>query len=252
MDNIIIITIVIFSVGILLCQIREREFDDCKWTIVKRFLGFISKERINEYFVNIVVAFLGVTIAILITDIHTVNENKKETIDYIETVLLEELYLKEAFLTEVMIGLNPSDYIQAIIETENVDGNDKSIEIESKYDVEKLFETIKIYPIVPIMSLDTFLTDSPYEQTISRGSLSALKSCRDSLTLQKIRMENADNIENMQRHLEYLVNDFYHIQKIVQIELEYQKGKISEEDVYNQIDKLYDELRENKDAIVIG
>ena len=252
MQLIIKITIIIFFVGVLLCQIRGMKFQNCKWTIVRKVLEFISQEKMNEYFVNIMVAFLGVTIAILITDIHTVGENKKETIDYIESVLLADLYLKEAFLTEVMIGLNPSSYIQSTIETENTVGNDISVEIESKYDVEKLFETIKIYPIVPIVSLDTFLSDSPYEQTISSECLRALYDCRDSLTMQKEKIENTDNIEEMQRYLKQMADDFYRAQKIVIIELNYQKGLINEENVYNQIDEIYNELGENEDAIVIG
>lgn len=49
-----------------------------------------------------------------------------------------------------------------------------------------------------------------------------------------------------------MLSDFSRACEIVEIELKYQNKEISEEDVYNEIDKLYDELRKNEDSIVIG
>ena len=70
--------------------------------------------------------------------------------------------------------------------------------------------------------------------------------------MQKTRLENAESIEEMQKHLEHMIIDFQNAFKIVEIELDYQKGNIREEEVYNQIDKLFEELRKNGDALVIG
>ena len=46
--------------------------------------------------------------------------------------------------------------------------------------------------------------------------------------------------------------DFERAYKVVEIELKYQNGEMNENHVYKEIDKLYDELRENKEAIVVS
>lgn len=61
------------------------------------------------------IAFLGVTAAIAFTNFNTAREEKIQTIDYLETVLLTELSTKGAFVTEAMIGMNPSSYFQVIM-----------------------------------------------------------------------------------------------------------------------------------------
>lgn len=247
-----IITIIIVIAGGILHFNRKGKFDNCKPKILKKFLEWIFETELNEYLVNIMIAFLGVTAAIAFTNFNTAREEKIQTIDYLETVLLTELSTKGAFVTEAMIEMNPSSYFQVIIEGEGITEDNTSVEIEQKFKPEDMFETMKIYPISPVLSLDILLTNSPYMHTISRYSYSALISCRSNFNLQKTRIENATSIEEMEKYLKYMADDFYFARKIVEIELEYQNGKISEEDVYNQIDKLFDELRGNEDAIVIG
>lgn len=111
---------------------------------------------------------------------------------------------------------------------------------------------MKIYPISPILSLEILLTDSPYKYTISRYTYSALIDCRMSFALQKTRIENATDIEKIENHLKAMPSNFSRVCEIIKIELRYQNKEINEDDVYSEIDKLYDELRKNEDSIVIG
>lgn len=247
-----VITIIVFFGGIFLTCIRGRVFGNCKTEIIKLLLERISGKNLNEYFVNTLIAFLGVTAAIAFTNCNTAMEEKKQTIKYLEEVLLTEFDTKGAFAAEAMLGLDPSAYLQVIIEGEGITEENTSVEIEQKFKPEDMFETMKIYPIEPVLSLDILLMNDPYMHTISRYTYSALISTRSSLALQKIRLENAENIEEMQKYLEHVVTEFHHACKIVEIELEYQKGNIKEEEVYNQIDRLFDELKKNEDVLVIG
>lgn len=247
-----VITIIVFLVGIFLTYIRGHKFDRWKSLNISKLLECITKKDFNEYLVNTMIAFLGVAAAIAFTNFNTTQEEKKQTIKYLEEVLLTEFDTKGTFAAEAMLELDPSAYLQVILEGEGITEENTSVEMEQKFKSEDLFETMKIYPLSPVLSLDILLTNAPYMHTISKYSYSALISTRSSLALQKIRLENTKSIEEMQKHLEHIVIDFQHACKIVEIELEYQKGNIKEEEVYNQIDKLFDELRENGDALVIG
>ena len=247
-----VITIIVFLVGAFLTYIRGREFGKWKPRNMKELLEWVWGKDLNEYFVNTTIAFLGVTLAVAFTNFNTTQKEKKQTIKYLDEVLFTEFDTKGDFVTEAMLGLDPSAYIQVIIEGEGITEENTSVEIEQKYEQEDLFETMKIYPLSPVLSLDILLTEGPYMHTISRYSYSALISIRSSLALQKTRLENAESIEEMQKHLEYMIIDFQNACKIVEIELDYQKGNIREEEVYNQIDKLFEELRKNGDALVIG
>ena len=246
------ITIMIFFLGIFLVCIRGREYSNCKSKIVKTILEWISRENLNEYLVNTMIAFLGVTAAILFTNFNTTQVEKKQTIKYLDDVLVNGVEIEGAFVTRAMFGLDPSAYIQVIIEGEGITEENTSVEIEQEFKPEDLFETMKVYPLSSALSLDILLNDAPYRHTISKYSYSALNSIRKSLALQKTRLENAESIEEMQKHLEHMIIDFQNTFMIVEIELDYQKGNISEEEVYNQIDKLFDELIENEDVLVIG
>lgn len=66
------------------------------------------------------------------------------------------------------------NHLNVKIETEGVDENEISVEIEQHFKQEEMFETLKVYPISSVMSLDILLTDSPYKYTISKYSYSAL------------------------------------------------------------------------------
>ena len=112
--------------------------------------------------------------------------------------------------------------------------------------------TMKIYPISPVLSLDMLLTDSPYKYTISRYSYSALIDCKMNFVVQKARIDHSGSIQEMAEHLLKMYYDFERAYKVVEIELKYQNGEMNENHVYKEIDKLYDELRENKEAIVVS
>lgn len=246
------ITIVVFLFGILLTCIRGRKFEKMESKNIRKLLGWISKNDINEYFVNTMIAFLGVTSAIAFTNFNTLKEEKNQTINYLEEVLLAELDTKGILATEAMLELNPNAYLHVTIGGEGITEENTSVENEQKFESEDIFQTVKRYPISPVLSLDMLLTNAPYMHTISEYTYSALISSRSSLALQKIRLEDAETIEEMQKHLEYMIIDFNHTRKVVEIELEYQKGNIKKDDVYNQIDKLFEELKENEDVLVIG
>lgn len=55
----------------------------------------------------------------------------------------------------------------------------------------------------------------------------------------------------MVKYLLKISIDFERAYKIIEIELKYQKNEINEDDVYNEIDNLYDKLRKNKDSVVV-
>ena len=56
----------------------------------------------------------------------------------------------------------------------------------------------------------------------------------------------------MAEHLSKMSYHFERAYKIIEIELRYQNHEISEDDVYEEIDRLYDELRKSEDSIVAG
>ena len=111
---------------------------------------------------------------------------------------------------------------------------------------------MKVYPISPVSSLDMLLMDSPYKYTISRHSYSALIDCRMNFIAQKAAIDNSRSIREMAEHLSKMSYHFERAYKIIEIELRYQNHEISEDDVYEEIDRLYDELRKSEDSIVAG
>lgn len=165
-----VITIIVFFVGILLICIRGQMFDELKYQNIRILLAWFSEKDINEYLVNTMIAFLGVTSAIVFTNFNTVQEEKKQTIKYLEDVLVKELDTKGTFATEAMLVLNPRAYLQATIEGEGITEENTSVEIEQKFKPEDMFETMKIYPLSPVLSLDILLTNAPYMHTISKYS----------------------------------------------------------------------------------
>lgn len=133
-----------------------------------------------------------------------------------------------------------------------VNGEDTLVEIEQPCSPKEMFDTMKDFPLSPVLSLDLLLNDSPYKYTISQYTYSALLDCRMSFIVQKSRIESSDSIEEMIKYLSNMSDTFSHACKIIEIELEYQNNKINEKDVYYKINKLYDELKEKGNSIVIG
>lgn len=249
---IIVITIIIFVLGALLCLVKGKNFENCRPKIVRKTLEFFSRSDLNGYFVNTMVAFLGITTAIAFSNFNTARQEQKWTTEFIEDVLLTEFDTKITLMREAISGMNNDPGQEARSDTKGPAGGEISINVEEPSDPEKLFDAMKIYPITPVSSLDMLLTDSPYKYTISRYSYSALTDCRMNFTVQKARIDNSDSIAEMTEHLWRMSCDFERAYKIALIELRYQKNEISEDDVYREIDKLYDELRENRDSIVAG
>lgn len=247
-----VITVIIFIIGVLLCFIKGRKFNNCKSNTLKKILGCFSNDDFNGYLVNTMVAFLGVTVAIAFANFNTAQQEKKQTINFLNDVVLTELDTKAAFVTTAMIGMDVDSFIKAQIEAEGIPEDEISVEIEQPFDPEDIFETTKVYPLSPVLSLDIVLNDSPYKDTISRYSYSALIDCRMNFIAQKTRIDNSDSIEEMVKHLSKMSVDFNRAYEIIQIELKYQNNEISEDDVYKEIDKLYDKLREYEDSMVIG
>ena len=87
-------TFFIFIIGILLCYIREKSFASCKITFLQKSLNFLSNKKYNEYFVNTMIAFLGVTVAIAFANLNTEQQEKAQTIEFLEDVLRTELGIK--------------------------------------------------------------------------------------------------------------------------------------------------------------
>ena len=183
------ITIVIFFIGILLCRIKAGKFNNCKSKVIKKIIRYFSDNELNGYLINTVVAFMGVTIAIVFANLNTAQHERKQTIGFLEDVLLTELDTKATFLTTAIIGMDVDSFINVIIEAEGIPDDEISVEVEKPFEPEKIFNTMKIYPISPVLSLEILLTDSPYKYTISRYTYSALIDCRMSFALQKARIE---------------------------------------------------------------
>lgn len=246
-----VITIIIFIIGVLLCIIKGRKFNNGKSNVLKKILGWFSNDNLNGYLVNTMVAFLGVTVAIAFANFNMAQQEKKQTTNFLKDVVLTELGTKSAFVTTAMVGMDVDSFLKVEIEAEGISEDEISVEIEQPFEPEEMFETLKVYPISPVLSLDILLTDSPYKYTISRYCYSALIDCRMNFINQQTRIVNSDSIEEMVEHLLNMSIDFERAYEIIQIELKYQNNEISEDDVYKEIDKLYDKLRENEDAIVI-
>ncbi len=245
-----VITIIIFILGTLLCFIKGKSFENCKTWILKKILAILSNRTFNDYLVNTMVAFLGITAAITFTNFNTVRQEERWTIEFLEDVLLTELDTKISLLNEAIAGMDRDFDIETDRKAEESDGGEISMDVGEPSDPEKLFETMKVYPISPVSSLDMLLNDSPYQYTISRYSYSALIDCRMNFTMQKARIDDSDSIQEMVAYLSKMSYDFKRARRIIEIELDYLSNKISEKDVYEQIDKIYDELRKNENSIV--
>jgi len=170
------ITIIVFIAGILLCCVKAGKFNNCKSKIVKKIVQYLSNNDLSGYLINTMVAFLGVTVAIAFANLNTTQQEKRQTINFLNDVVLAELDTKAAFVTNAMVGMDVDSFIKAEIEAEGIPEDEISIEIEQPFDPQKMFRTLKVYPISSVLSLDILLTDSPYKYTISRYSYSALIS----------------------------------------------------------------------------
>lgn len=246
---IIIIAFTIFCVGFLLCYLRIHTFSNLKSRFVIKILGFFSEKEYNTYLVNIIVAILGVTVSIFLVNYNTEKQEEKQTIEFLNEVVLTELDTKAALVVNALFVMDIDNHLKVEIE---VNGENSQVEIEQPCSPEEMFDTMKDFPLSPVLSLDLLLNDSPYKYTISRYTYSALLDCRMSFILQESRIDSSTNIEEMIKYLSNMSDTFNRACKIIEIELEYQKNKISEDDVYNEIDKLYDELKEKGNSIVIG
>ena len=248
----LVITIITFLIGAVLCLVKGKTFDHCRPEILRKLLRVLSNSELNGYLVKRVVAFLGITLAITFTNFNTVRQEQRWTVEFMEDVLLTEIDTKITLLNEAAAGMDTDSDSEIRIETEALDGGEISIDVKEPSDPQRLFETMKVYPISPVSSLDDILEDAPYKYTISRYSYSALIDCRMNFMAQKTRIDHAGSIEEMTEHLRKMLSDFERAHKIIEIELRYQNGRIGESEVKTEIKKLYDELRKNEEAIVVG
>lgn len=243
-----VITIIIFFVGLLLCCIKEKDFGNCKLTAIKKLLICLSNKRFNEYLVNTMIAFLGVTIAITFANINTKKQNEQQTIYFLEKILRLEIETKFRYIFESMGIMD----INSIISIEDSNGNILELEVnedEQKFKPEEAFRTMKIYSVYT-PSIDILLNQSPYNDTISAYTYNALSNYRANLNAQKIRIDNSSTIDEMVKHLSLVEIDLQNALNIIDIELEYQKKKISEDQVYYKIDELYKKLSEHENSLV--
>ena len=249
---ILVITVIIFVLGALICFAKGKKFEGCRPGALRKILEILSNHTFNGYLVSTMVGFLGITTAIAFSNYHTERQEQKWTVEFLEDVLLTELNTKITLMQEALSAMDMTPEAERRVETKRAKGGEISIDVEKPSDPEKLFEAMKIYPISPVLSLDMLLTDSPYKYTISRYSYSALIDCKMNFIVQKAGIDHSGSVEEMAGHLLKMSYDFERAYKIIEIELKYQKGEMKEEQVYREIDKLYDELRENEEAIVVG
>lgn len=248
----LVITIITFLIGAALCLVKGKTFDHCRPEIFRKLLRLFSNSELNGYLVNTMVAFLGITLAITFTNFNTVRQEQRWTVEFMEDVLLTEIDTKITLLEEAIAGMDTDPDSEVQTETEALDGGEISIDVREPSDPQRLFETMKVYPISPVSSLDDILEDAPYKYTISRYSYSALIDCRMNFAAQKTRIDHAGSIGEMTEHLRKMLSDFERAHKIIEIELQYQNRRIRENEVKTGIKKLYDELRKDEEAIVIG
>lgn len=243
------ITIIIFIIGILLCCVKAGKFKNCKSKIIKKIVQYLSNGNFNDYLINTIVAFLGVTVSIAFANFNTIQQEKEQTIEFLEEVVLTELDTKATLVVNALFVMDVDNHLKVEIK---VNGEDVPVEIEQPCSPEEMFDTMKDFPLSPVLSLDILLNDSPYKNTISRYTYSALLDCRMSFIVQKNRIDSSTSIEEMIKYLSNMSDTFSRACKIIEIELEYQNNKITEEDVQKKINKLYDELREKEGSIVIS
>lgn len=246
------ITIIIFFIGAMLCVIKKEQFDKIQFTILKKLFKNFWKDEFKAYLVNCIITFLGVMLAIVFTDINTIREEKEKTVNFLDKVLLRELSTKGAFVTETMIDMNPEAYLQVTIEGEGLSEENTTTVYDTKFTPDELFEMMKVFPVVPVTSLDLLLTDSPYKYTISEYAYNALISCKINFSTQISRIQNETEIAKMEQHLKILSYEFSIAQNIVELELAYQNNKISENELQYKIDQIFEELSTNENAMVVG
>ncbi len=209
----LIITMLLFVIGILLCLDVTQLYKKSSFRLRERILKSISKEKIIEFFCGIIVTILGVTISILLTNSDVKGQNKSQTIEFLNTVQTE-LSTKALFMEDMLHNLQNNNNSEAVL------------------------NTIKIVPISPILSMEVLLSDSPYNSTISSYCYSALLSGRFNFSIQQTRIQNSTDNEKIKIDLLFMINELERSCKIIDIELEYQKGQIDENEIYDKMDAI--------------
>lgn len=209
-----IITFFIFIIGVLLCFMEKESPKGNKYKSFKKIIEIITNEKLNNYLTGIMTTILGVTLAIIFTNNDVKNQEKVQTQEFLD-VVYTELDTKSEFITTMMDEIENDDI-----------------------DAEAIYSTMKIMPISPVLSLDVLLTDAPYTATVSSYSYSSLLSCRINFIMQQKRIEEHTDIGKVKLDLLIMSNELERACKIVEIELQYQEGKINKEEVGNKIDEI--------------
>ena len=100
----LIITILLFIIGILLCLDVTQLYNKDNFSLRERILKSISKEKTIEFFSGIIVTILGVTISILLTNSDVKSQDKSQTIEFLNTVQTE-LSTKALFIGDMLQNL---------------------------------------------------------------------------------------------------------------------------------------------------
>ena len=103
---IIVITVIIFVLGALLCFIKGKKIEGCRPKPLRKALEVLSNSSFNGYLVSTMVGFLGITTAIAFTNYHTEKQEQRWTIEFLEDVLLTELNTKRTLMQEALSGMD--------------------------------------------------------------------------------------------------------------------------------------------------
>lgn len=210
-----ILSIILFLIGFCLCSIKDKAFDNCKPNLWKKVLVFLANDKYNGYFVNIIIAILGVTCAILLTNYDTKKHEINQTVRLLDYLNHEISEKEQRINTEILRKIVDPEY-------------------------ESTNETLQyIQQILPITSIETILTVSPYEYTISSICYNALHECRTNINVLLNDMENLEKNDDIKYYLNLISYELEYVNGVVGFEIKYQNREISYDELYTEVNEFY-------------
>lgn len=213
---ILLITVIIFIIGLLLCFNKEKLFKKMGVKILNKYHSYDDtvKGRFNDYIMGIITTVLGVTLAIVFTNYDVGIQEKSQTIDILNAVYTE-LEIKSG-LMNTMGGM---------------------LEADESY-MENVSDMLQTKPLSNMLPLDVLLTNAPYAYTISGYSYTALSNCKMNFYTLQNRMLDETEVEKMKKDLDILNIELECAFKVIDAELRYQNNEINEEQLIAEINYI--------------
>jgi len=214
----IFLTIMLFIVAIFLIMVPKYK----KEKIEKhKLLKVLFEERVVEFIINICVTIIGVTLAILLTNYDANRQNIDKTISLLSS-LDRELKMVEDNISVI--------YIPAY---QQLKEQDREQEFLNFYSVSPISS---LYTLESIIGNEIVVTNTNYY------SYAALIDSQHAIAISYDRLENINDAESLVVELQFLNDSCSFMRKVIQKEIDFQSGRIPENEMEKVINEIYEEL----------